>query len=161
MNNSEKQLNILLFSGDYDKCLAAFILANGARDMGMEVTVFCAFWGLMIIRNPEKMGSEDKSIYEKMFASMTPRGPEALPLSKMNFAGVGKSMLLTMMDNQEAPHLSQFLEGARKKGVKFYACKLSMEIMGFDPEELLPEIEVAPVNLFLENAAKTGMNLFI
>jgi peroxiredoxin family protein len=47
-NKKENHLNILLFSADYDKCLAAFILANGAREKGMTVTIFCAFWGLLI-----------------------------------------------------------------------------------------------------------------
>ena len=73
MDNNEKgHFNILLFSGDYDKCLAAFILANGARDKGMTVTVFCAFWGLLILRDPDKLSMEDKDTYERMFASFTP-----------------------------------------------------------------------------------------
>ncbi|MEN6460314.1 MAG: DsrE/DsrF/DrsH-like family protein [Syntrophomonas sp.] len=161
MDNNEKHLNILLFSGDYDKCLTAFILANGAKEQGMTVTIFCAFWGLLILRNPEKMGSEDKDIYEKMFSSFTPAGPEQLPLSKMNFAGVGKTMLLNMMDDKKAPHLKDFLEGARKKGVRFCACKLSMEIMGFSPEEMLPEIEIIEVGGYLQDAVKADIQLFI
>jgi peroxiredoxin family protein len=161
MENNGKHLNILLFSGDYDKCLPAFILANGAREMGMTVTIFCAFWGLLILRDPQKMKSEDKDLYEKMFSAMTPAGPEQLPLSKMNFAGVGKTMLLNMMDDKSAPHLKDFLEGARKKGVRFCACKLSMEIMGFSAEELLPDIEVIEVNGYLEDAVKADIQLFI
>lgn len=161
MDNNEKHLNILLFSGDYDKCLPAFILANGARDTGMTVTIFCAFWGLLILRDPGKMGAEDKNWYEKMFSSMTPAGPEQLPLSKMNFAGVGKTMLLNMMDDKETPHLKDFLEGARKKGVRFCACKLSMEIMGFSAEELLPDIEIIEVSKYLEDAVKADVQLFI
>jgi peroxiredoxin family protein len=159
--NSTRHLNILLFSSDYDKCLAAFILANGARDMGMQVTIFCAFWGILILRDDNKVSPKNKDLYEKMFAAMTPSNIEELPLSKMNFAGVGKSMLLSMMDNQEAPHLADFMDGARKKGVKFYACKLSMEIMGFTPEELLSDVEIAEVKVYLDDAARADINLFI
>jgi peroxiredoxin family protein len=156
-----KHLNILLFSGDYDKCLAAFILANGAAEKGLSVTIFCAFWGLLILRNPEKMNLEDKNLFEKMFTSFTPAGAEALPLSKMNFAGIGKSMLLNMMDEKETPHLQDFLKGAQKKGIKFAACKLSLEIMGFKQEELLPGIEVMDVNSYLEDALQADIQLFI
>lgn len=161
--NSENQqhLNILLFSADYDKCLAAFILANGARDMGMQVTIFCAFLGLLILRDENRISPENKDLYAKMFAAMTPSNVENLPLSKMNFAGAGKAMLLNMMDKEDAPHLTDFLNGARKKGVRFCACKLSMEIMGFTKEELIPEIEVAEVKVYLEDAAKADINLFI
>ncbi len=46
--------NLIIFSGDLDKAIASFIIANGARAMGKEVTMFFTFWGLNIIkkRNP-------------------------------------------------------------------------------------------------------------
>lgn len=157
----EKQLNLLLFSGDYDKALAALIIANGACDLGIKVTMFFSFWGLMLLRDPEKMDLDEKNNFEKMFSTMTPRGPEQLPLSKMNFSGLGKSMLLKMMDDNHAPSLSEFLAGARKKGIKFSACKLSMEIMGFNSEELLPEVEVIEVYDYLKDALQADMQLFI
>lgn len=158
---NQQHLNILLFSADYDKCLAAFILANGARDMGMQVTIFCAFWGLLILRDDNKISPQNKDLYAKMFAAMTPDNVENLPLSKMNFAGVGKTMLVNMMDNKDSPHLTDFLNGARKKGVRFCACKLSMEIMGFTEEELISEVEVADVKVYLDDAARADINLFI
>lgn len=161
MKNNEKHLNILLFSGDYDKCLTALILVNGAKEMGMTATVFCAFWGLFILRDVEKISMEDKNIYEKMFSSITPADAEKLPLSKMNFAGIGKSMLLTMMDENDTPHLKDFLQGARNKGVRFCACKLSLEIMGFKPEELLEGIEVIDVQAYLQDAVDADIQLFI
>jgi len=96
-----------------------------------------------------------------MFASFTPSQAEELPLSKMNMAGIGKTMLLNMMDEKDTPHLRDFLEVARKKEVRFCACKLSMEIMGFKPEELLPGIEVMDVYAYLDDAANAGIQLFI
>lgn len=157
----EKKMTLLMFSGDYDKALVSLILANTARDMNIQVTIFFAFWGLFLLRDPEKITSEDKTSYEKMFGLMTPKGPEELPLSKMNFSGLGKQMLLGMMKDDEAPKLIDFLEGARKKGVKFYGCKLSMEIMGFKKEELLPELEVVTANDYIEEAMNSQIQLFI
>ena len=37
--------SIIVFSGDLDKALAAFIIANGAAAMGRKVTMFFTFWG--------------------------------------------------------------------------------------------------------------------
>lgn len=156
-----KRLNILMFSGEYDKAMAALILANTARELEADVTMFFAFWGLFLLRDPEKFSTEDKSAYEKMFGMVTPKGPEALPLSKMNFAGLGKKMLLDMIDDDSAPHLSDFLSGARKKGVKFYGCKLSMEIMGITKDELIPELEVVEAKEYLKDALESDMQLFI
>ncbi len=154
-------MNLLMFSGDYDKALAALILANTAKEMDVDVTIFFAFWGLCLVRDPEKSSGEDKTTYEKMFGMMAPKGPEDLPLSKMNFAGIGKEMLLEMMEDDGAPKLIDFLNGARKKGVKFYGCKLSVDIMGFKPEELLPEVEIIEAKDYLKDALSSNMQLFI
>ncbi|MEW9121804.1 MAG: DsrE/DsrF/DrsH-like family protein [Thermotaleaceae bacterium] len=156
-----KRMNLLMFSGDYDKALAALILANSAREMEIEVTIFFAFWGLFLMRNPETFNLEEKSLYEKMFSMVTPKGPEDLPLSKMNMSGIGKKMLLDMMDDNQAPHLTDFLKGALKKNVKFYGCKLSMEIMGFQQEEMLPELEIVDAKEYLKDALEADMQLFI
>lgn len=154
-------MNLLMFSGDYDKALAALILANSARELEVEVTMFFAFWGLFLLRNAETSTSQQKTTYEQLFGLMTPKGPEELPLSKMNMAGIGKKMLQEMMKDEDAPELSDFLEGARKKGVKFYGCKLSVEVMGFKKEELIPELEIVDAKDYLKNALNSDMQLFI
>lgn len=156
-----KRLNILMFSGEYDKALAALILANTARQMGVDVTMFFAFWGLSLLKNDTNSNGEDKSFYEKLFSAMTPKGAEELPLSNMNFSGIGKAMMLEMMEDSGTPKLIDFLEGARNKGVKFYGCKLSMEVMGINKEELIPELEVVEARQYLEDALEANMQLFI
>ncbi|QGU96326.1 sulfide reductase [Clostridium bovifaecis] len=160
-NENGKRLNLLLFSGEYDKALAALTIANAARELGVEVTIFCAFWGLFLVRDPEKMTLEDKTAYEKMFDTITPKGPEELPLSKMNMAGIGKAMLEEMMEDAEAPRLIDFLKGARKKGVKFYGCKMSVEVMGFKQEEFIPEFKIITAADYLRDALNSDMQLFV
>lgn len=154
-------MNLLVFSGDYDKALAALILANSAREMGIEVSMFFAFWGLLLVRDPEKSILDDKSLYEKLFGMMTPKCPEELPLSNMNMSGMGKAMLKAMMKDDETPSLTRFLQGARKKGVNFYGCKLSVEVMGFKEEELIPELQIIDAKEYLKDAISSDMQLFI
>jgi peroxiredoxin family protein len=156
-----KKVNLLVFSGDYDKLYAALLIANGARDMDMEVSMFFAFWGLLVMRDPERMDSEGKNAYEKMFGAMTPKGPEDLGLSRMNMMGIGKSMMLDMIKDENAPSLKKLLDGARKNKVKFYGCKLSTEVMGFKKEELLPELEIVDVKAYIGDAVQSDMQLFI
>ncbi|MFB1049797.1 DsrE/DsrF/DrsH-like family protein [Paraliobacillus sp. JSM ZJ581] len=155
------KMNLLMFSGEYDKAMAGLILANAARELDVEVTMFFAFWGLWLVRDPEKVSNEDKTIYEKMFSAFSPKGAEDLPLSKMNFNGLGKKLLVDMMDDHHAPHVIHFLKGAQKKQVKFYGCKLSLEIMGFKQEELIPELEIVDAKTYLKNALQSNMQLFI
>ena len=156
-----KKMSILMFSGDFDKALAAFILANSAREIDVEVTMFFAFWGLMLVRDPEELSDEDKTLWEKMFANMTPKGIQDLPLSKMNFAGIGKKMLVEMMDDSDTPPIDAFLKGAINKGVLMKACKLSCEVMGFSEKELLEEVEIVTAEDYLRDALESDVQLFI
>ena len=156
-----KKMNILMFSGEYDKALAALILANSAKEVNIDVTMFFAFWGLLLIRDPNNMSEEDKTTYEKMFANMTPRNIEELPLSKMNFAGIGKKMLTEMMEETDTPTLSDFLNGAINKGVTMQACKLSCEVMGFSEEELIKEVSIVTAEDYLKDAMESNIQLFI
>jgi peroxiredoxin family protein len=157
----DKKINLLVFSGEYDKALAALILANSAKELGAEVSMFFAFWGLLLVRDPKTSVLKDKSFYEKAFGMMTPKGIEDLPLSNMNFSGLGKAMLKAMMKDEDTPDLNAFLKGARKKGVKFYGCKLSVDVMGFKKEELLPELQIIDAKEYLKDALNSDMQLFI
>ncbi len=157
----DKKMSILMFSGEYDKALAALILANTAREMNIEVTIFFAFWGLMLIRDPNSMSEEDKTLSEKMFANMTPKGIEDLPLSKMNFAGIGKKMLLGMMEDSDTPNIGAFMKGALSKGVNMHACKLSCEVMGFSEDEFLKEVKIVTAEDYLIDALDSNIQLFI
>ncbi|WP_432409679.1 DsrE/DsrF/DrsH-like family protein [Wukongibacter sp. M2B1] len=154
-------MSMILFSGDYDKALASLILANSAREIDIDVSMFFAFWGLFLLRDPKKISDEDKTTYEKMFSMISPKGPEDLPLSKMNFSGLGKVLLKEMMKDDEAPPLEAFLKGARKKGVKFYGCKLSMDVMGFKTDELIPEVEIIDAKGYIQDAIESDIQLFI
>ena len=155
----KKKMNILMFSGEYDKALAALILANSAKEINMDVTIFFAFWGLLLVKESNSM--EDKTTYEKMFANMAPKHIEELPLSKMNFAGIGKKMLTEMMEESDTPKLKDFLMGAINKGVEFKACKLSCEVMGFKEEELLKEVKIVTAKEYLVDAMDSNIQLFI
>lgn len=150
-----------MFSGEFDKALAALVLANTAREMNMNVTMFFAFWGLLLVRDPAGLSDEDKTLWAKMFSNMTPKGIEDLPLSKMNFAGIGKKMLEEMMDDSDTPPVTAFFKGAMNKGVNMKACKLSCEVMGFSDKELLKEVDIVTAEDYLNDALESDIQLFI
>lgn len=156
-----KKMSLLIFSGEYDKALVALILANTAKEMNMDVSLFFAFWGLLLVRDPNKMSEEDKTTYEKMFASITPKNIEELPLSKMNLAGMGKKILTEMMEENDTPTLTDFLNGAINKGIALKACKLSCEVMGFTEDELLDEVKIVTAEDYLRDAMNADIQLFI
>ena len=152
---------IIVFSGDYDKVMAALIIANGASAMGDDVTMFFTFWGLNALRKEQKVNAGKKKTLQKMFGMMMPRGISKLGMSKMNFAGMGPKMMNMVVKGEGGMLLPQLLESAREQGVKFVACTLSMDMLGFKKEELLDGIEYAGVASYLGEADEANVNLFI
>ncbi|WP_457551714.1 DsrE/DsrF/DrsH-like family protein, partial [Desulfobacula sp.] len=53
-NQPEDKLSMVVFSGDLDKMLAAFIIATGAAAMYERVVLFFTFWGTTVLRDLNK-----------------------------------------------------------------------------------------------------------
>ena len=155
-----KKTTIVLLSGDYDKAMAAYIIANGAAAYDHEVTIFHTFWGLNALRKEEKVPVQ-KGFMEKMFAKMMPRGANKMGLSKMNFAGFGPKMIKRIMKKHNAMPLPELIEMAKEQDVKLIACTMTMDLLGLQKEELLEDIEYAGVAAYLGEAEDGNVNLFI
>ena len=155
-----KRTTIVLFSGDYDKAMAAYIIANGAAAYDHEVTIFHTFWGLNALRKEENV-TVNKGLLEKMFAKMMPKGADKMGLSKMNMAGMGPKMIKKVMKKHHAMTLPQLIEMAQEQDVKLVACTMTMDLLGLQKEELLDKIEYAGVAAYLGDAEDGNVNLFI
>jgi peroxiredoxin family protein len=156
----KKKTTIVLFSGDYDKAMAAYIIANGAAAYDHEVTIFHTFWGLNALRKDEDIQVK-KGFIEKMFGKMMPRGAEKMGLSKMNFAGFGPKMIKDVIKKHNAMTLPQLIEMAQEQDVKLVACTMTMDLLGLQEKELLENIEYAGVAAYLADAEEGNVNLFI
>ena len=164
-NNKENKIietndamTIVVFSGDLDKAIAAFIIANGALAMGKKVTMFFTFWGLSILR---KKSLPNKSSLEKMFDMMLPKNSKGLPLSKMNFFGMGSKMIRDIMNKKNIMSLEELMKKSIEDGANLVACTMSMDVMGIKEEELVDGISFGGVGQYLGEADKSNNNLFI
>jgi NADPH-dependent 2,4-dienoyl-CoA reductase/sulfur reductase-like enzyme/peroxiredoxin family protein/TusA-related sulfurtransferase/rhodanese-related sulfurtransferase len=160
VKESKNGTTIVVFSQDLDKAIAAFIIANGAKSMGKDVSLFFTFWGLNILRKPKKVKLK-KAFMEKMFGKMMPRGTEKLPISNMNMAGMGPKMIKSIMKKKNVDSLQTLMKTAMDMGVKVTACAMSMDIMGIHKEELIDGIEIAGVATYLGDTQEANHNLFI
>jgi peroxiredoxin family protein/TusA-related sulfurtransferase/rhodanese-related sulfurtransferase len=156
-----KDTTLIVFSEDMDKALAAFVVANGGRAMGGEVTIFFTFWGLNVLRREDGPKVEGKGFMDKVFGWMMPRGLGALPLSKMHFAGLGTKLMKWRMKSKDLPDLPSLLASARQSGIRLVACSMSMEAMGIRQEELIDGVEIGGVADMLSAAWNSSATLFI
>ena len=158
----EDKLSMIVFSGDLDKALAAFIIATGATAMGMDVVMFFTFWGTPILRDKtKKVGGKD--LMGKMFGSMLPTGTSDVKLSKMNMGGMGTAMMKSLMKKKNIASLEDFIPLADELGVRIFICEMSMDLMGFKREEMIQysNMDFCGVAKFLEEASNSKVQLFL
>ncbi len=155
-------LTMVVFSGDLDKILAAFIIANGAAVMDIPVSMFFTFWGMNVLRRegPVELKSP-KTMMEKMFGRMMPKGPNKLTLSKMHMCGMGTMMMKKEMVKKNVYDLPKLIKTAQDQNVRLIACTMSMDIMGIKKEELMDGVSFGGVGTFIDSADKGNMTLFI
>ncbi len=151
---------MVVFSGDLDKAIAAFIIANGAAAMERKVTLFFTFWGLNILRKNQAV-NVNKGFVEGMFGKMMPRGSKRLGLSRMNMSGIGAKMIRSVMKSKNVASLEELIQSALDQGVRIVACQMSMDVMGIQREELIEGVEIGGVATFLGAAETSDTNLFI
>ncbi|MBU3207355.1 CoA-disulfide reductase [Clostridium algidicarnis] len=151
---------MVVFSGELDKAIASFIIANGAASMGKKVTMFFTFWGINILRKDEKVPTK-KKFMEKAFGFMMPRGSKKLKLSNMNMAGMGPKVIRKLMQDKNVSSLEELITAAIDSGIEIVACQMSMDLLGLKKEELIDGVKIAGVGYYLGEAEESNVNLFI
>ena len=159
MAEAEK-MSLVMFSGDLDRALAGFMLANTGASMGMEVSMFFTFWGLNIIKKNE--GVKSKGLMKRMLNFMNRGGSRRLKMSKFHMMGMGTGMMKGMMKDIKIPSIDEFIVMAKAQGVKMYACTTSCGLMGLGEGAFRGEVDdLVGAAFFLGEARKSKITLFI
>ena len=158
----QDHLSMVVFSGDLDRLLAAFIIAVGASAMFERVVMFFTFWGIPAMRDIKKH-LKKADVIASMFDKMLPKGSTKLKLSQMHMAGLGTNMMKGLMKKKGVMSLEDLMKAAADYGVEIVICEMSMDLMGFSLEELInyPNISLGGVAKFLQEAGESKVTLFI
>ena len=160
MAEQRKKLSIISFSGDFDKVVAVFTLASGAAAVNYDVNIFFTFWGFNIIKKAQGHGFVGKGILARAFNFLM-GGLKNLPLSRLNFGGISPKLMTSMMKQRNVATLNELIDAAKALNVNFYACEMSMVILGIRKDDLIPEVkDVLGVATFLK-LSEGGETLFI
>ncbi len=154
------RVTIVVLSGDFDRVMAAFIIATGAAAMGMQVTMFFTFWGLNAIRQQRVSKTTDWLM--RMFGLLNKGGADRLPLSRFHFGGLGTGMMKRVMRRHRMPDIPELMKTAQELGVQFIACTTTMGLMGITKDTLIDGVDqLAGVSTYLAEARQGNVNLFI
>ena len=161
-DETSEKATLILFSGELDKAMAAFIIATGAASMGMEVTIFATFWGLNCLRGNASGDAPSKSAMGKMLDVMNPGGADKLPLTNLDMMGMGRKMMSSVMQKKGISSLPELMEMAHELEVRLVACQMSMDALEVTREEFIyDDVEIGGVATFLAEASDSKFTLFI
>ncbi len=155
----EDRVAMVVFSGDLDKAIAAFIIATGAASMGLEVSMFFTFWGISAVKKQKIFSG--KSLLEQGFTAMLPGKLGETSLSQMNFFGIGAQLIRGLMQKHAIASPEELFGLAQELGVRMVVCDMSRELLGISDEELVDGLETGGVATFLGDAARAKVTLFI
>jgi peroxiredoxin family protein len=145
-----KKLSIILFSGDFDRAVAAFTLATGAAAVNWEVNLFFTFWGLDLIKKKRGRAFMGKGLLARFFNFLL-GGRNNLPLSRLNFGGLSPVLMTGMMRKRNVATLDELISAACQLKVRFVACEMAMHILGIEKTDLIDDVwEVIGVPTFLK-----------
>eukprot|EP00604_Paraphysomonas_vestita_P001334 CAMPEP_0174823736 /NCGR_PEP_ID=MMETSP1107-20130205/27244_1 /TAXON_ID=36770 /ORGANISM="Paraphysomonas vestita, Strain GFlagA" /LENGTH=730 /DNA_ID=CAMNT_0016047531 /DNA_START=552 /DNA_END=2744 /DNA_ORIENTATION=- len=170
LQSNSKDMSLVVFSGELDKVLAAFVLANGAIAMGGKVTMFFTFWGLNALRTQhdnhqhkdnDHMNHSNLQLMDKMLRLMLPSNADSLPLSNLQMGGLGPIAMKLQMKQKHLPNLPDLMNDAIKGGVRIVACTMSMSALGILESDLIENVELGGVADFLDASSRSKTTLFI
>ncbi|NCC34878.1 MAG: hypothetical protein EOM24_23120 [Chloroflexia bacterium] len=155
----EDRVAMVVFSGELDKAIAAFIIATGAASMGLEVSMFFTFWGLNAVKKQKIFTGKD--LLEQGFTAMLPGKLGDTGLSQMNFFGAGAQIIRGLMRKHDVSSPEELFGLAQELGVRMVVCDMSRELLGVRDAELVDGLETGGVATFLGDAARAKVTLFI
>lgn len=149
---------LVVFSGEFDKLMAAFTLATAAAAMGVEVKMFFTFWGVLGLRRKRRLSG--KTWLDRMLTLALPFGLGGT-VSRMNFLGLGAPFFEFVMRRKKVSSLAQLVGLAKQLGVTMIACQMSMTTMGVAPDELMEGLEFGGAGRAVGDLQSDAATLFI
>jgi len=148
----ERRICFVCSQGNLDMAYPALIMANGALGEGVGVDIFFTFWGMDIINK----GTWDKLQFTMLgnTAMHMPGSTKHLPQGLGGLPGMtafATKMLKDQIGGMDVPEVPEFIQLLHDMGARFWACKMSVDMMGLTKEDMFEGVEdIINVNEFIE-----------
>ncbi|GIU94507.1 MAG: NADH dehydrogenase [Gaiellaceae bacterium] len=154
-----KKAAIIASKGTLDFAYPPLILATTAAATGMETHVFFTFYGLNIVHRE----FESKL---KVSPVGNPAMPTPVPMPNLvtvvpGMGPLATSMMKSRFDRKHVASIAELLDTARELGVHLVACQMTMEVFGYEPDDLIEGVELGGAAAFLSEARRAHLTLFI
>ncbi len=142
--SSKKRVALVSAQFTMQSAFALLILALNSARLGYETLIYFTFEGLKMIRP----GYLEKLQY-------IPGGPEQTEKSVEELT----EKLRATMDQKDIPYIEDMLEMAQLEGVRFLACKTSVDLFGLRQEDFIDGVEIMLAESFMKIATRSDLHM--
>ncbi len=157
MAEETRKMAFICSKGNLDMAYPALIMSWAALGNGVDVTIFFTFWGLDLITKKRVDKLEISPIGNtsmKMSMMGLPTGNLGIPNWMAIIPGMTAFTSWFMkrkIAEVEAPPVREFMEMLSDAGAKLYGCKMTVDMMGLDSDDLLDEAqEIVTASEFID-----------
>lgn len=153
-NGKINKMMIILSKATLENVYASFVLANGARMEGIDAEMFFTFFGLEAINRKKLDHLHVATVGNPAMHIPTMLG--GLP----GMEALATSMMKKEMDKIDIPPVHEFLDILKASGVKFWACKLAMDMFHLNKADLYEDVDgVITVGEFYNKSQGAGVHM--
>ncbi len=135
MDTTERKVAIICSKGGLDEVYPGLILANAARQSGIEALIFFTFWGLDAVT--------EKRV-DHLHVNLAGNPASGMPTMIGGLPGMeafAAHMMKKTMSELELPTVREMLKILVDSGAELYGCELAMKMFKRTKDDLLPQVK--------------------
>ncbi|MEZ4299737.1 MAG: DsrE/DsrF/DrsH-like family protein [Polyangiaceae bacterium] len=131
----KRKIALICSHGGLDEAYPALILANAARQSGMEAMIFFTFWGLDVVT---------ESKVDHLHVNLAGNPTSGMPTIVAGLPGMeslAARMMKKQMEELDLPAAREMLQILEESGAELYACELAMNMFKRTKKDLVPQVK--------------------
>ena len=156
-----RKLCIICSKGTLDMAYPGLVLANAALMEGIDVTMFFTFWGLDMVTKSKMNSLKCTPIGNPSMGMPNGMGiPNALGILP-GMTDFATSMMRKEIDKLDFPPVAEFLQMISDAGGEMYGCKMSMDMMKLEKEDLFDGVDAVVGAMEFMEMSENAQIIFI
>jgi len=135
MSDTPRKVAIICSKAGLDEAYPALILANAARQSGIEAFIFFTFWGLDVVTEAK---------VDHLHVNLAGNPASGMPTMLAGLPGMESlagRMMRKQMTELSLPSVREMLQILEEAGAELYGCELAMQMFKRKKEELVPQVK--------------------
>jgi peroxiredoxin family protein len=164
-------LAIIATKGTLDMAYPPFILGSTAMALGWDVSIFFTFYGLELLKKDLEL--KVSPLGNPAMPMKMPMGPEwfknidwpvpnTIASNMPGFESAATALMEKTLETKGVASIATLREAYLDGGGELYACQMTVDLFGFEPDEFIPEIAgwIGAAS-YLPKSAEADISLFV